>query len=57
MSKGLSTGFVWKGTNFFCAAPTTLNIIRIIATSVVYFKLVKDCKTRYNGDRHGRPRF
>lgn len=46
---GLPTGTVWLVTDFFCAVPTTLNIICVIAMSGVYFKLVKDYKARYMG--------
>ena len=49
VQNGLPTGFVWKITDFFCAVPTTLNILCVIAMSGVYFKLVKDYKARYMG--------
>lgn len=47
VSNGLPTGFVWQITDFFCAVPTMLNIICVLALSGVYFKLVKDYKARY----------
>ena len=49
VQNGLPTGFVWKITDFFCAVPTTLNILCVIAMSGVYFKLVKDYKACYMG--------
>ena len=49
VQNGLPTGFVWKVTDFFCAVPTTLNLICVIAMSGVYFNLVKDYKARYMG--------
>ncbi|MCI8342219.1 MAG: sodium:alanine symporter family protein [Firmicutes bacterium] len=54
---GLPTGTVWLVTDFFCAVPTTLNIICVIALSGVYFKLVKDYKARYMGIGEVDPNF
>lgn len=49
VSRGLPTGFVWLLTDFFCAFPTTLNILCVMALSPVYFRLFKDYKARYMG--------
>ncbi len=54
---GLPTGTVWLVTDFFCAVPTTLNIICVVALSGVYFKLVKDYKARYMGIGKADPDF
>ena len=57
VQNGLPTGFVWKVTDFFCAVPTTLNIICVVAMSGLYFKLVKDYKARYMGIGQVDPNF
>lgn len=57
VQNGLPTGFVWQITDFFCAVPTTLNIICVIAMSGVYLKLVKDYKARYMGIGSVDPNF
>lgn len=57
VKNGLPTGFVWKITDLFCAVPTTLNIICVIALSGVYFKLFKDYKARYMGIGKVDPNF
>ena len=57
VANGLPTGFVWQITDFFCAVPTTLNIICVVAMSGVYFKLVKDYKARYMGIGEVDPNF
>lgn len=57
VQNGLPTGFVWRIADFFCAIPTTLNIICVIAMSGVYFKLVKDYKARYMGIGKVDPNF
>lgn len=49
VKNGLPTGFIWKLTDFFCAVPTTLNILCVLAMSGLYFRLMKDYKARYMG--------
>lgn len=54
---GLPTGTVWVITDFFCAVPTTLNIICVLILSGDYFRLVKDYKARYMGIGKVDPNF
>ena len=54
---GLPTGTVWVITDFFCAVPTTLNIICVLILSGDYFRLVKDFKARYMGIGKVDPNF
>ncbi len=54
---GLPTGFIWTVTDFFCAFPTTINILCVLAMSRLYFKLVKDYKARYMGMGQVDPNF
>ena len=54
---GLPAGAVWKVADFFCAVPTTLNIICVLLLSGTYFKLMKDYKARYMGIGKVDPNF